>query len=114
MNPSVDKILDEDTLTFTPKIGEFDTDAVAAAILRNGYPYHDTADPNVFALFSDPAARDDCRNSRAANPETTYPYVPLLTVRPSAIMLFNADAENELRDLAALFVTWLTSSYDCH
>ncbi len=113
MTPPLDLLLAEGTLRFYPRAGTFDTDAVAAAIGQIGSAYHDAADPTVFALFTDPSARDACRDSRSADPSTSFPYVPLLTLHPDEIALFTAGADAELLDLAGQFITWLTATYDC-
>jgi hypothetical protein len=113
MTPPLDLLLAEGTLTFNPRKGEFDTDAVGKAIAGIGCSYHDEADPTVFALFLDPEARKACRAARAADPNESYPYVPLLTVHPHEIMLFTAGSDDALLALAGQFISWLTSSYDC-
>jgi hypothetical protein len=113
MTPPLDLLLAEGTLTFNPRTGEFDTDAVAKAVAGIGSSYHDKADPTVFALFVDPEAREACRAARAADPNDSYPYVPLLTVHPHEIMLFTAGSDAPLLALAGQFITWLTSAYDC-
>lgn len=113
MTLAMDDLLAEDMLTFTPRSGSIEIDKVAGAIAGIGFPYRDEADPSVFALFSDEAGRTACRDARRADPASPFPFVPLITVRPEVVVLYQQTEQSDLLALSAQFITWLTGAYDC-
>jgi hypothetical protein len=113
MNPTIDQLLDESVLVFAPRTGKFDVDAVAAKIGSLGFAYRDERVPARFAVFSDEAARDACRDAMRADPAVTFPYVLRISVRPEVMSVWPESDQEDLRDLSARYLEWLTGAYDC-
>jgi hypothetical protein len=113
MTPAVEVLLTEDSLFFTPLSGKFDVEAVAAAIAGIGFSYRDEVEPSAFAIFSREEDRDACRAARRADPTSTFPYVLLVTVRPSVAVVFPVASQEDLRVLSVQFLEWLMANYEC-
>ena len=113
MTPAMDDLLAESALTFTPLSGKIDVEAVAQAIAGIGFSYRDEIEPSGFAIFSTKEGRDECQAARRADPESTFPYVLLVTARPDVVDVFPVASQADLRALSVRFIEWLMSTYEC-
>lgn len=112
MTPTMDQLLDEPMLAFIPRQGGIDVEQVATALGGIGFAYRDEVDPSRFAVFSEAAARDACRDRRRADPGSNFPLVPRVTVRPDVVVVFPEAEQPDLRAISAEIIGWLQSHYD--
>jgi hypothetical protein len=113
MTLAMDDLLAESKLTFEPRSGAIEPEQVASAVAAIGFSCRDEHDPTVFVIFPEADMRDAFREARRADPSSSFPYVPLITVAPDAVVLFTESGAEELRPLSAAFITWMMSHYDC-
>jgi hypothetical protein len=113
MIPSVDTLVQQEKLVFTPVSGTFDVDQVADAIAGIGFSFRDEADPSRFVIASDEASRNTFQERRRKDPNSRFPYVPLVRATPEQVALSPMPDPEQLRDLSVQFIEWLTSTYDC-
>jgi len=113
MSLSMDTLVRQEQVRFTPKAGVFDVDRIAAAIAGMGSSYRDEADPSKFVLTSDDESRDEFQARRRADPSSRFPFMPLVTATPGEVTVSPIANHPDLRALSIQFLEWLTTTYDC-
>lgn len=113
MSRTREQLLDEETLDFVPRSGEFAVDAVAEAIAEIGFSFRDETDPSMFVVCSEEESRTIFQARRREDPSEGFPYVLLIQVSSGKVSV-DPMPDSPLRDLARQFIDWLTSEYECN
>lgn len=113
MTASMETMLAQEALSFTPRSGSFDLAKLAAGIARIGFSFQDEARPERFVITSDAESRDAFRAARKENPEGPFPLVVNVEARPDEIMVWPAVYDPELKDLSRQVVEWILATWRC-
>ncbi len=106
-------LLEQDVLTFTPRAGEFDMDALAAGLAAIGSSFRDETRPERFVLTPDIATRDALRDARRADPASPFPFMVNVEAHPDQVLVWPATYLPELKALSRQLIEWLTTAYEC-
>lgn len=99
-------------LDIVPVSGTFDVEAIAARIEQLGFSFRDKEDPSRFVVTTDAATRDFYRERRRADPDSDFPHLLLIGVKPKGIFVAPSMFEDE-EPLALEFLGWLSKVYRC-
>ena len=113
MTASIDTMLAQEALSFTPREGQFDLKAVAAGIAGIGFSFQDAARPERFVISADAASRDAFRAARKADPDGPFPLVVNVEARPDELLVWPATYDPKLRELSRQVVEWIVATWQC-
>ncbi len=113
MPTSVDDLLPQEMLTFFPRLGVFDLDAVRAAFAKIGFPFQDDGDPNRYGFTVTAQSRDNMQAARRADPAGTFPMILLVDLAPDKITVSPVSYSDGQAALSRQVLEWLTATYDC-
>lgn len=114
MPVDMERLLRQDMLAFTPVVGSFDVETLAAGIAAIDYSLRDKAQPGRFVIVPEPGWRDAIATAREADPKSPFPGVVNVEAHPGVVMVWPAIDQPGLAAISTRLLKWLLDSYECH
>ena len=113
MTASMETMLAQEALSFTPRKGSFDLAQVAKGIAAIGFSFRDIARPERFVIASDAASREAFQAERKADPTGSFPLVVNVEARADEILVWPAVYDPKLKVLSQQVVAWILDTWEC-
>lgn len=109
----MDRMLDQEMLTFTPRAGSFDVERLASGLSGIGFPFRDEVHPERFLICATEKARAYFQAARRAAPSSPYPRVVNVDIRADRVNVWPASYHPALREVSRQVLEWLAADRDC-
>lgn len=109
----LNRLLEQDMISLTLNSGIFDVDALAARLAQFDYFLRDAHRPERFIFATNAEVRDGIARERQLDPQSPFPMLLNLEVRPEQILIWPVSYTPELKDLTSRVLTHLLLNDRC-